>query len=392
MEANANDVEGEESANVNYYEAKNMAFKNFWVASGTGRGIVVSIGDKNKMMLSSEYRDETRRLFDPVKRALNKIGIATFIVSIICGAVFLIFWATYLRTKYNTPVRTVLFGVFSIIVTGIPYSLPISISLGLLIQLNSTRKSHILVKNALSLVSMNLIDVIVADKSGTITRNLFQVTNVFLGGKEVDLEKDVDSSSPTFSKLLKLVEMLMNTISINPNEHAMLRFVNKYKWPDAKSPKKFYKVAERLDFITTNIYQCRVLEYINDDSGIDASLSDVGESYDSSILGVAAMPEFLVSKCKYMLAEDGNKVRLDDDMISRIQSRIEKWGSLGQKIIVFAKKTIDKEEFEKARADKNYNYQKWFISQCSNLTMIGMLGLVDPPQPGYLLLLVVVLF
>ena len=189
IEASLNNFESRN--NSNYYEAKNMAFKNFWVVSGNGRGIVVSTGEKSQVD-DLALRPSQIHL---VRRAFIQIGLSTLFVSFLCILIFIIVWASYLKTNYNLPVNTIISNILNIVVTGVPYSCSSIMMVGYMIYFRKLNKMHLLIKKRHYIGSLNSIDVVLTDKTGTITKNEFEVTNAYFCEREIDTTKYLRSHS-----------------------------------------------------------------------------------------------------------------------------------------------------------------------------------------------------
>ena len=305
-------------------------------------------------------------------------------ISMTCVAIYLIVWASFLRTNYTIPLNTVISNVFNIIITGVPYNLAVSVIIGYLINIRKLNKLHILTKESFSLDSMNSIDVVVTDKSGTITKNAYEVTNAFLCHREIDLNRYLHSHSHShssfFQQFLNVIDLAIQESSNIPNEIAMLRFVKKYRTPESKNPRNYYKLIEMIEFSSSNMYQAMLYQH---NSEVEVLL-DNDKKRNCLDLIIGGIGDFLLPKCTYMMNTKGlDNERTDENIICEIQAKLDKWALIGRKVICFCKKKIDEESFKKAKKKPNFNFQKWFNSECANFTFVGMIGLMDPPQPGF---------
>jgi len=172
---------------LSYLEANNMAFASFLVLTGRGRGIVVS--EENNLNKPETYRMKKSRIYF----GLNKLALVIAILSVIFTIFYLIIWAAWLRTAYPSRFTDILSNLLNIIVSGVPSELPVLFTGCLFVVLRILRRSGVIVKNLFGIYSMSDIDVVITDKTGTITKNLAQVAYVFYSLKEIDVDMCVQS-------------------------------------------------------------------------------------------------------------------------------------------------------------------------------------------------------
>ena len=358
-----------------------MAFKNFWVVSGNGRGIVISTEEKSQ----ADYLALAPSKVNLVRKAFIQIALSTLFVSFLCILIFIIVWASYLRNNYNLPVNTIISNILNIVVTGVPYSCSSIMMVGYFIYFRKLNKMHILIKKRHFIGALNSINVVLTDKTGTITKNEFEVTNAYFCEREIDTTKYLRSHSHDFDKFIGMLEVDNKEDSHDPIERAHFQFFTKFHYHslESKNQKYAYKIAEKIDFSSSNMFQATLFQ--------PKKFFSVGKNLSESInekhhveLIVIGITDFLLPKCTYVMSEtclDNEKI--EGKSLNRIQRKIDKWASVGRKVICFCKKTIDEETFLNAKNEANFNFQKWFNSESTNLTFVGMVGLMDPPQPGY---------
>lgn len=82
---------------INYFEAKNMVFRNFSVVSGYGQGIVVSVG-KESYILSNMTKDyvQSQRL-NRISKSQQYITIFIVFISISIALFYIILWIIWQR-------------------------------------------------------------------------------------------------------------------------------------------------------------------------------------------------------------------------------------------------------------------------------------------------------
>jgi sodium/potassium-transporting ATPase subunit alpha len=172
-----------------YFEASNMAFTNCLVVFGEGIGLVVTLSSKSHLGLISHKRLKlVKQKKSGVVQELSKYIFIIFIISLIGVLVYVVVFFVYLRSRYNPSAANTANDIISIVISGIPFGMPISVTIGLFLVSRRLKRGKILVKNVFAVDSLSSVDVIITDKTGTITRNELVVSNVMQATKEIDPE------------------------------------------------------------------------------------------------------------------------------------------------------------------------------------------------------------
>jgi sodium/potassium-transporting ATPase subunit alpha len=368
-----------------------MALANFLVVSGSGQGVVISVGNNSHMSELTRGRSYTRD--NPISRGLDQFAYAILIISFACTSIYLIVWAAWIRVNYYDSALNVWISILNIIVTGIPVGLPVSIIIGLFVILQKLRQSNIVVKNIFAITSMSGIDVVLTDKTGTLTQNSLEVAGVFYSTKEIDVDlcsQESDVFLGGEAGLRELVEMCDfctsedSKTSTNLVEKALLEFSEK------NLPKKLiehYKIENDIEFNSMNKFQARLIKPKDEiNIPIDRVISErksLTNLKNAYVLMIRGAPDFLIPKCKYILnAGEGQTVMSDASKIL-IEAKMQQWSLMGRRLICFCKKAVT--DCENSVLSKNLTttqeFQKWVNSQLNELTFIGMIGFIDPPRP-----------
>jgi Ca2+-transporting ATPase len=88
---------------------------------------------------------------------------------------------------------------------------------------------------------------------------------------------------------------------------------------------------------------------------------------------VKGAPDVLISRGGYFRAPDGTRVPVTDDNRHLALEANDRMAEAGERVMVVAERDLDPAEFEAARDN--------LISVVNDLTLLAMVGIVDPPRP-----------
>ena len=155
-------------------ERRNMVYAGTYVTGGRGKGIVTACGmdtevGKIAQMLSADSYEMT-----PLQKKLEHIGKALGICALsICALVFVIGVWHHLA-PFDMFVTSI-----SLAVAAIPEGLPAIVTIMLSLGMQRMAKCGAIVRNLPSVETLGSADVICSDKTGTLTKNIMTVQEVF---------------------------------------------------------------------------------------------------------------------------------------------------------------------------------------------------------------------
>lgn len=350
---------------TSYLEAKNMAFTNFLVTHGQGQGIVVTTGNNSVMNTLAIENVIRNRFSNPINKGFVLLAYALIFLTLLNLLIYILVWLLMIRTNYYSAAIYVLRSLVNISVTGFPVSLPVSIIIGLFLTVQKLRKSHIVVKDMFAITSMSGIDVVLTDKTGTLTRNELEVANVFYSTKEIDVELcslDPDvflGAQVGLKQLLNLCDFCTCEEKKSSSvEHALLRFARKNM-----TTKFDCEIINEIEFSSNNKYQARL----------------VRQKSGAHLLMIRGAPDLLLPKCKRIINADHGDMEINATILKSIEDKMEQWSLMGRRLMCLCKKPIN--EDKQSRAARNSNFQKWFDYEFKNLTFVGLIGFTDPLKP-----------
>lgn len=188
-----------------------MAFTNCLVVHGEGLGVVVALCTDELFGFGQisqlDKKKSSYSLTGGVVEELGRFVLAIMSLSVLGVILYVIFYLAYIQPTYSPPAVSTVNDILQILISGIPFGMPVTVTVALFFVSIRLRKRHILgsyviidkflkyffsfyklilVKDVFAIDSLGSIDVIITDKTGTLTTNELQVANVMQGVKEMD--------------------------------------------------------------------------------------------------------------------------------------------------------------------------------------------------------------
>ncbi len=163
------------------YEQMNMLFQGSFVVSGTGTGVVVATGNATEFgNLASLSKRQTAQ--SPVQKKIDKL--ITRIIAVVAAVSVVAFGLSLLR---GMDVLESLRFVMALAVSAVPESLPIAISVVLVLGMRRMAAKKALVHQMRAIETIGVITTIATDKTGTLTKNKLTVQETWSPDKKTDI-------------------------------------------------------------------------------------------------------------------------------------------------------------------------------------------------------------
>ena len=170
---------GRHSAAQQHYtmlDAPNMAFAGTIVTEGSGRGVVIAVGDDNAIGKIVSAVGQAAAV-TPLQLEINRfVGLIAVFACVTCVAVVSV-WAAYLRPHHPTFMNTSLMitNAISVIVAFVPCGLSLALSAGMTIIARRLFSHGVLVKGLSTVETLGSVSLIATDKTGTLTTGRMSV-------------------------------------------------------------------------------------------------------------------------------------------------------------------------------------------------------------------------
>ncbi|KAF7916308.1 hypothetical protein EAE99_009781 [Botrytis elliptica] len=391
-----------DNTDENYLETKCIGLQGTHCISGSGIGIVVATGDTTVFGRIAQLTNTPKTGMTTLEREVFNfvLVIVAFMVTMI--VLVIIIWAAYLRKSYpdwiNVP--TLIVDCVSVAIAFIPEGLPIALTASLTITANLMRKNKILCKSLKTVETLGAVSVICSDKTGTLTKNKMFVTECCIGTHSMTPQsaKDEMTSSGrnnTAISQMRLIAGLCNSgefdastmhlplsdrkINGDATDQAVLRF-SESLGPVSELRNMWRKTFE-LAFNSKNKFMVRTLALTEPEGRSYALPSEEATSFasDDTLLTIKGAPDILIGRCSMYTTIDGNSKALDDDVRRKIDEIKNGWSAEGRRVILLARKIVKKDEL-KTTPDSSRFEKEISCHARSGLTLVGILGIVDPPR------------
>jgi len=223
-------------------ERTNMVFMHTNIVRGRGKAVIVSTGPHTEVGKIATQIQTIPRSKTHFQKKLGELGKKIGIMTLfICLFIFL-FNFLILKTEL---LDTFLVAV-SLAVAAIPEGLPAIVTLSLALGTTRMVKKNALVRKLPAAEALGAVDIICADKTGTITSNQMTVRKIYLG-KEIEVgEKGFHPKPKGLEKLLR-IGLLCNNAEIDkgdPTEKALVVSAAKFGLEKKVEEKKYKRLDE----------------------------------------------------------------------------------------------------------------------------------------------------
>lgn len=354
-------------------ERINMAYAGSFVTFGTGRGIVVAIGDATETGRISQLMEQGTTLKTPLTRKFDKFS-RTLLYVILGIAAFM--FAVGLGYGYSW---TEMFeAAIAFAVSAIPEGLPAVVTVTLAIGVSRMARRHAIVRKLPAVETLGGATVICSDKTGTLTENQMTVQAIYVGGEyytvtgvgyapegEILLdEKPVNwNNFPALEECLK-AGLLCNDSHLetkegqlqvvgDPTEGALIAVANKVELTHSRLEEEMPRL-DAIPFESEFQYMATLH---------DSSLT--GEQKHRTIF-VKGSVEAILQRSQQMLDVEGNLASVNAETVHQ---EVDAMARQGLRVLAFAKKSVPVTQNSLDHADIE-----------NNLIFLGLQGMIDPPR------------
>lgn len=280
------------------YERRNMVFSGSFVVTGKARMLVVATGNNTeygRIASLASGAESISPIQEKISKLIFKIAITVVVLAVFVLVIQLVRGIDFLSATEFT---------LAMIVSAVPESLPIAISVVLALGARRMAKKNALIKEMRAIESIGIVTTIASDKTGTLTENKLSVTGKWQLAESRDFDK------------LVAMAALPSSISNDALDVAIARQV----------PKNFeVEPAKSYAF--------------------DQTLKISGNLFAKNHLVIKGAPEEIIEKCRL---SEGTSQKIDTE-INRITAR-------GHKAIAIADIKLEREINELNRLPKSVKF------------------------------------
>ena len=385
----AEEVEGAtESTDQNFLESRNIAFMGTMVVNGNATGIVVLTGPNSVMGRIANATSGLKEEPTLIQREITRFVYIIVALTIVLATVILCSWAGWLRTQHKgyMSVVAMLNNVMGCVVAFIPEGMPIGVALTLMVIARRMRSVSVLPKGLSTVETLGCVNVICSDKTGTLTENKMVVTSVGFVDEYRVAEEVVpmvaSETCPGAVRELHQAAVLCNDATFEPTtihlpvedrkiqgnatDAAVLRFAETGK--PGRHLQDAFPCVFRIPFNSKNKWMLTLHE---------ENIAE-NDSQPEYLMLVKGAPDVLLSKCTSWLSSAQNTVEpLTNDAKTRLSKLQERLSHNAERVIMLCRRRYRPE----ASLGSNAFSEEMAERAMSDLTIIGILGIIDPPRP-----------
>ncbi len=201
----------------------NMLYGGTLVLQGLCDAIICATGKKSEIGLIAQLISETKDTKTPLQKSIYKFSwMLTLVLGILVAVLFMI------GITKGIPILDMFFIVVAVAVGSIPEGLPIALTAVLSVGVSRLAKRNGIVRRLIAAETLGSVDVIMTDKTGTLTEKKLTVRRIepYTPNKAIlKKEKSIDDLSEEQRRLLLLA--LINTRTLisqeNGNENPIIK-------------------------------------------------------------------------------------------------------------------------------------------------------------------------
>jgi magnesium-transporting ATPase (P-type) len=347
-----------------------MAYSGTLVTYGTGLGVVVATGDATEIGRINKLLSSVSPLVTPLLRQIAEFSRwLTLIILVAAAITFLYGWSV----QHSSPPELFM-AVVSLAVAAIPEGLPAIMTITLAIGVQQMARQNAIIRRLPAVETLGSVTVICTDKTGTLTCNEMTAQSVFAGNKLFIVEgagygpqegcikldgiaADI-KNYPDLQKLIKAAALCNNASVVKSSG----------VWINQGDPTEaaLMTLALKADIVVDDLRKkLPRIDTIPFDSA-HSFMATLHHNHKSGFVLIKGAPECIFSRCSHQL-ERGLKIPIDLEECSR---QIHKLAASGQRVIAVALKSLPATQTEVGFGDVE-----------SGLTLLGIVGMVDPPRP-----------
>jgi P-type Ca2+ transporter type 2C len=274
-------------------EQVNMLFKGTIAVGGNAKGVVVRIGMETELGNISEMVRQADQSATPLEKKLGVLTKKLVWVTIAIAGIYVV-----VGILKKQPVFNLLETSIAMAVAAIPEGLPIVATIALAYGMLKMARKNVLVKHLAAVETLGSANIILTDKTGTLTENKITTTAV-VTSKQVYINMNEAIQDPAIDKIL-FIAALCNDADINqekqigdPLEIALLKWAEKKQYA-TRQIRETYKRVDEEAFSSEAKYMTTYHEH--------------DQKYYSCTKGAA---EVLLNKCKFYF-DDNEERQLDE--------------------------------------------------------------------------------
>jgi Ca2+-transporting ATPase len=351
-----------------------LVFMNTLVTRGRGELVVVATGSDTQMGRLAELIKATPVARTPLQCQLAQLGKR---LAMIGGAAVVVYLG--LGLLRGEPWHEILLSSVALLVAAVPEGLPVVVTVTLAVGVHQMARRGALVKQLASVETLGSTSVVCTDKTGTLTVNQMTVRDVWIAGRYFTVTGEgyhapgevlyagapVGDAGRGALRRLGRTAALCNDSSVtddavigDPMESALVVLAGKLSV--APDPRCDWPRIAEVPFDARHRFMATA----------HTDLAHAGQA----LIAVKGALDALLGRCTLIATPDGGVARLDDAAAAAAAAAMARMASGGLRVLAIAQRCLPVEDLDTAHLDERVDH----------LTLLGLVGLSDPPRPGVL--------
>lgn len=337
-------------------ERTNMLYSGSSVVYGRGEAVVVATGMNTELGKIATELIDGKETLTPLQKKLNEISKILSIIVVVVGLIMVI-----LGVFRQSPILEVFMLAVSLAVAAIPEGLPAAITIILAIGVQKMAKENSIIRKMSAVETLGGTEIICSDKTGTLTQNKMTVKQVVVGYNIIGQEDKLNIKDESSAKLINAMVLCNDTkytleddkqvLLGDPTETALISYAETLGVVKEALDEEMARIAE-VPFDSER----KLMSTINNIDG-------------KTIVNTKGALEAILDVCEFALIEN-KKVALTDKIKEQIIKINKEMSSKAIRVLAFAMKELKV-------VPLNINNK----SIETDLTYIGLVGMIDPPRP-----------
>jgi magnesium-transporting ATPase (P-type) len=362
--------------NVTTIEVPNYVFASTSVSTGTGRAVIIATGAKTEFGKIANLTQTVKAAPSPLEVELNRV---VRIVAILAVSLGVIFFGLGVLVGLP-PVEGFLFAV-GIIVANVPEGLLPTVTLALAVGVQRMARRQALVKKLSSVETLGSTNVIVTDKTGTLTANEMTVRKIATSNEEynvtgvgyepkgnvVDGNREVNlREQPALFDTIRAASAANNARVLAPAE-------DRPGWSVVGDPTEAALLVAAskagFDYYEDLIDRPRIFELPFD--SVRKRMSSINREDGHSVAYVKGAPNEILAASTKVETSTGVQ-NLTPDLRQKLTAENDQLAREGLRVLAMARRELPEES-----RDGGYSVDK--VEH--DLTFLGLMAMQDPPRP-----------
>ena len=350
------------------------------VMEGTGLMLVAAVGKNSvygKLKATLDSADDDTPLQEKLSVLAEQVGH----VGMVSAAAT--FGAMLLHYIYDCVMSDDMFGMLfsvdtihelieyfiiavSIVVVAVPEGLPLSVTIALAYSVGKMKDENNLVRYLQACETMGGANNICSDKTGTLTKNLMSVTNIFIEQQATDI---IDSEIMKDNTCKLLCLSVCNNSNATPTISQSGGNINVNQIGN-KTECALLEMAYRMGYDYKRVRNRDYIKKIFPFSSEKKKMCTVyREDKGTTYAFVKGAPDFLLPYCTKFINKEGKVTKITSEFSDRMHENILNFASKSLRTILLAYKEVTSVP------------EEWDEVECE-LVIIGMVGIKDPLRDG----------